>query len=76
MMLTSKIPIMIAPLTRNIIRKTVKKPLQKMPIHIVGLRILSEVGHMPVVGSLLSGWQPASSIGVEVAPVMAPIPAE
>jgi hypothetical protein len=76
MMLTSKIPAMIAPLTRNIIRKTVKKPPQKIPIHMVGLRILSYVGHMPVSGSLLASWQPANSIGVEVAPVIAPMPAE
>lgn len=76
MMETTRIPAMMAPLTRYIMSMTVRKPPQKMPTQRVGLRILSYDGQTPVSGSMFAGWQPASSSGVAVAPVMTPIPAE
>jgi hypothetical protein len=76
MMETSRMPKIIAPLTRYIINMTVRRPPQKIPIHMVGLLIFSEPGQMPVLGSMNSGEHPASSRGVDVAPVISPIPAE
>lgn len=60
---TSKIPIITAPRTRYIINNAVKIPQQKMPIHVVGLRILSALGHNPVVASRCASEQPANSMG-------------
>jgi hypothetical protein len=48
-------------------------PPQKMPIHSVGERILVLFGHTP--STISDAMQPASSRGVAVAPVTAPIPA-
>lgn len=72
---TSKMPKMMAPLTRYNMSITVRTPPQKMPIHIVGLRILYDPGQTPV-SSMFSGLHPASSSGVDAAPVIKPIPAE
>ena len=77
MMDTRRIPAMMAPLTLYIRRMAVKKPPQKIPIHIVWEAILSTPGgQKPVSGSRSAIAQPASSRGTEVPPVMAPIPAE
>lgn len=51
----------------------VRKPPQNIPIQRVGERIFVEVGHVPSTSS--EERQPASSRGVEVAPVMTPMPA-
>lgn len=74
---TSKIPAIIAPLTLYIRRTAVRKPPQKIPTHMVCEAILSTPGGQnPVSGSRSAMAQPASSRGTDVAPVMAPIPAE
>jgi hypothetical protein len=38
---------MMAPLTRNMMRTAVNMPPQKIPIHMVGFRILSLGGQKP-----------------------------
>lgn len=73
---TSKIPMMMAPLTRYICRITTRIPLSMIPSHMVPLRIFWEDGQRPVSTSLYSGAHPASSTGVAVAPTIRPIPAE
>ena len=57
-----------------IIKMAVRIPPQKMPIHMVGFCILCE-SHTPVASFLYLSRQPASSKGVDFAPVTAPIPA-
>ena len=73
MMETNRIPAMMAPLTRYIMRKAVNTPPQKIPSQSVGFRIFpdSQVPSVPI----REGLQPASSNGSLVLPVIAPIPA-
>lgn len=60
-------------LTLNIIRKTVMTPPRKIPIQRVGLLIFAPDGQTPSTNA--DSTHPASSRGVEEAPVTRPIPA-
>jgi len=72
-MLTSRIPAMMAALTRYIINMTVSTPPAKIPTHMAGFRILVASVHKPSSPNPDSG-HPARTKGVDEPPCKRPNP--